>query len=114
MRVRVSYQTKPCKSSGSSPFALWLIATPENAAWFAQQVSLLDGSALFHLQPGESPQSSLLRILWNIEDHHPRTEAIEVFGLTLSNSLRQILQSEGFGITTKRHGFTLKRCLSPN
>ena len=98
--TRISYDV----SHSSTPTgALWLVWSVANAKWFTQQSNLAKGSALFYLKSTERPQDSLLRVLWEVEDHHPQAEAFQIDCLTLTNpqfnALADSLRHEGFGIT---------------
>ena len=92
---------------------LWLVYSVANAKWFAQQSTLAQGSAVFYLKNDERPEDSLLRVLWDIEDHHSKGEDILIQGLVLSptefNALSRCLQDQGFGITERPAGYRVKR-----
>lgn len=110
MLTRISYDKN---HSSKWAGALWLVWSVANAKWFARQSTLTKGSAVFYLKSNERPEDSLLRVLWDIEDHHPRVEEFQIEGLVLANpqfnALCDSLQLEGFGITKCRQGFMVTR-----
>ncbi|UWS78216.1 hypothetical protein N1037_13070 [Phaeobacter sp. G2] len=110
MLACISYDTN-YTSKWTGP--LWLVYSVANAKWFAQQSTLAQGSAVFYLKNDERPGDSLLRVLWEIEDHHPKVADIQIQGLALStaefNALSPGLQNQGFDITERPAGFIVNR-----
>jgi hypothetical protein len=79
---------------------LWLVYSVANAKWFAQQSTLAQGSAVFYLKNDERPEDSLLRVLWEIEDHHPKVADTPDTGpRTLNRRIQRTLSwSAGSGV----------------
>lgn len=79
---------------------LWILRTPENEVWFNRQGKLLAGSALFLCISGEPPVETLLRVLWNVQDHHPSSTSVQVRGFPLDPSVLATLRKEGLEPTS--------------
>ena len=91
---------------------LWLIWTPENKAWFVKQRDLIEGSALFLNSPSETALETLLRVLGDVEDHHPESSSVLVRGLALPQSDTAKLSREGYELqpgTRTEDSFELNR-----
>ena len=83
--------------------AVWIIDTPQNRAWYDEQVEQIDGnSAVFR------PQDPL-DVLWHVFEHHPTWAEIVVRGAELSADLAEGLKPDAVVHDHGADGFTLSR-----
>jgi hypothetical protein len=88
--------------------AVWIVDSPENRDWFAQQEGLDGGSALFTPEGGEIGQAAILRSIWNVQEHYPQWSRINVSGVSITPDLTAALQDEG-AVGAIDQGFSLTR-----
>jgi hypothetical protein len=112
MRITVSFRSLTEAESRDPSDAFWLVETPENRL-IAERIwasGVTDpGSALFRARSGASAADEMLRILANIEDHHPGWDEIWVPGGQLARECRTSLRSLGLSISDKEQGTLVRR-----
>ena len=86
MRVLVVFE----QSFRGDPLdAVWIIDSPQNRAWYKQQVGRIDGnSAVF------TPANDPVDILWHVFEHHPKWTEVVVKGAELTTDLAEALKPE--------------------
>jgi hypothetical protein len=88
--------------------SVWIVDSPDNRNWFAQQEGLDGGSAVFTPEGGEIGQAAILRSIWNVQEHYPQWSQINVSGVLLTPDLTAALQDEG-AVAAIDQGFSLTR-----
>ena len=88
--------------------AVWIVESPENRSWFAQQTALESRSALFRPESCEGSSGAALRCIWNVQEHYPEWARIAVSGVSLTSHLTEALHAEGMTAVSDK-GFSLIR-----
>ena len=87
---------------------MWIVDSAENRRWFDKQSGLDAGSAVFAPEGGKVGRGSILRSIWNVQEHYPNWSRIIVTGVPAINELPDELRDEGTLVVTER-GFALVR-----
>ncbi|MCJ9693052.1 MULTISPECIES: hypothetical protein [Rhizobium] len=93
---------------GDARSAVWIVESPENRKWFAEQTDLDTGSAIFAPEGGEIGRAAILRSIWNVQEHYPNWSQINVSGVSLTDELSTVLCDEGT-LRESNEGFSLAR-----